>query len=512
MRTDPGKVFGILVMFAAILLSMVGTLATTSPSILDTDAATYVIVVMLMLFPFLLFMLKEDLHLNKDMKVAGIGVIIFVVYVLLLSYFRVGLSYVFETFRVDALLIPLLILSFSIILFGTSAPKKFIPIMIYSFFASPLILIPILLQNSAFASLNAAFVYNVLKSFGAPVTLSGINITSASNNTISIATTCAPIGTFIALLMFLIPVAYLYKGELKRKALWLASGFILMFVFNFARMFVIAYSWIYYGISQALSIFHLFAGQLLFYLAVIVMLLVAGKYGMSLDKLKKGQLQYLRRDFATAHKNFGFLWIIPIALGAVACLLSVPYLNAIYTSPSFFYGNISTIGQNSIYQGIGDTLATYSQYTIRLDQKNYTYSFAIINGTSSVNATYVTTFATTRPISGFVVTGANKIFDERTYLLHNGIKLTSAEASSGNDTFYIDYFAAPFIASGEYVSVNYEFFSLVNQSGKTCSPPGFASLGAINYIQSGVYDILSGNIGSSSKVLCGAFFIANSIQ
>ena len=111
MRTDPGKAFGIVVLLVATLLAMAGTLLATNFSVLDTDPASYVIVVMLMLFIFIVFSLKEDLHLNRNRKAAVYGIAVFIVYILLLSYFRVSLSSAFMTFRVDALLIPFVVVS-----------------------------------------------------------------------------------------------------------------------------------------------------------------------------------------------------------------------------------------------------------------------------------------------------------------------------------------------------------------------------------------------------------------
>ncbi len=512
MRTDPGKVFGIIVIVVALLLSMVGTLLITSPSILDTDVATYVVVVMLMLPIFLFFMLKEDLHLTKDRKDAAIGVIVFVLYVLLLASLRVGLSSAFLTFRIDALLIPLIIISFATILFGLRNLAKFIPVTLYSLFASPLLLMPILLQNSTFAKVNAIFVYYVIKAFGVPVTLNGISIVSAANTSISIAGTCAPIGTFVALIMFLIPVAYLYKGGISRKVAWVFSGFLIMLLLNFIRMFIIAYYWAYSGIGQAVAVFHLFAGQILFYGTIIIMLLIAKKYGMQLERLRKGQAPTLGKDLAASISKFSPYWVLPLLFGILAGALSTAYIGATYASPVFYYGNVLTINQSSTYQGIGYNLEPFGTNAIKLGEENYNYSFAILNGPNVNNSVYIVASVSTSPAIGRLVTNYTKPLGQHSYLLKNGIRITTGYFVSGPYTFEINYFAKPYSVSGQFVSVNYEFFALANTSNVSCNAPDESALGAVNYIESGIYNLLVGNFNNRyGDVLCSAYIVANEV-
>ncbi len=510
MRTDPGKVFGIIVLFVATLLVMAGTLLSTNLSVLDTDPASYVIVVMLMLLVFIVFSLKEDLHLKRSKRMATYGIIVFIAYILLLSYIRVGLSFVFATFRIDALLIPLAIVPFILILFGTGGVKRLAPLLVYSLFMSPLLLMPLLLQNSAFANINAVFVYDTLKLFGAPVTLNGITITSLSNTSISIATTCAPIGTFVAVVMFLIPVAYLYRGRFARKIVWVLSGLALMLVLNFVRMFWIAYSWVYYGIGQAVAIFHIFAGQIFFYAVIIVMILLAGRYGLRIARLAKGQLGVLAKDFSRRRSAFGYYWVIAIAFGVIGLLFSLPYLSAVYASPSFFYGSLSSVGRNATYSGIAASFAEFSPNVIRIGEQNYTVALAILNGSQSNNATYVVVGAVSTPLPGVAVTNYTSTVSSSSYLLRNGIRISSAVGYSGSNRFDINYFAAPFSLSGHYFSINYEFLKLASGGVPSCSMLTYKSAGVFNYVESVIYNTLSGSSDyKANGIMCDAYAVAN---
>ncbi len=510
MRTNPGKVLGIIVLFIATLLTMFGTLLSTNFSVLDTDPASYVIVVMLMLPVFILFSMKEDLHLARSGRELAYGIGVFVLYILLLSYTRVGLSFVFATFRIDALLIPLALVSFILMLFGASGLRKMAPVLIYALFMSPLLLMPLLLQSQAFANINAAFVYGALKQFGVPVTLHGITITSSANTSISIASTCAPIGTFVALIMFLIPVAYLYRGGIGRKTMWLASGLAMMLLLNFARMLWISYNWAYYGIGEAVAVFHLFAGQIMFYAVIIVMILIATRYGMRLDRLKRGELRALKRDFSAKIGGFGRSWTLPLALGIIGLLFSLPYLSAAYASPSFFYGNMSAVNANSLYGAISPAFSSFSPNVIKVGAQNYTAALAILNGSSSSNATYVVADLLNRPLPGSAVTKYSKIVSTGSYLIKNGVRITSIVGYSGGKLFETNYFAAPVDIFGHLFSVNYEFIRLASSGVQSCTLFSYASAGLFNYIESVIYNTLSGSFDySASGIMCSAYAVAN---
>ncbi len=507
MRTDTGKVLGIGVLFVAVLLSMITIISVTNFTILDTDSTTYVIVVMLMLFVFLVFSLKERLQLNRDGAQIFYGALIFAGYIFLLSYLRVSLSFVYTTFGIGALLIPMAILSFTIMLFGFDGVRRLWPVIVYALFASPLLLMPVLWQGGSFATANAYVVYGAMKLFGVPVTINGIMITSQAGASISIAATCAPVGTFIALVMFLVPIAYLFDGPRKRKGLWVLSGFALLLLLNFGRMFLIAYSWSHYGITQAVAVFHLFAGQILFYAAIIAMLLLAGRYGLRVLKLRKNQLRQLGADVRERGWGFNRSCAITLSLGVVALLFSLPYLNSIYASPTFFYGNISAPEAHTLYQMAGQSIGYIYPNALAVGENGTSYAFAIENSTSG--ATYVIAWAVPVPSQGPIEVGNSLSANQGRYMLENGVSVGAAIASTENYTFELNYFALPFNVSGSHVSVNYEFLSLLNSSIPTCRDIGYTSIGLFNYIESSIYNTLNGNFNyGASGFLCSAYLTA----
>lgn len=504
----PDKLFGIIVLFIAVLLSTAIIISRASFSILDTDPATYVIVVMLMVFALIVFSLKKRLKLNKDRREFALGITIFIVYVLLLSYVRVAMSFAFSSFGIDALLVSLPIISFIIILFGRDGAMKLWPIAAYYLFASPLLLMPLLLQNSAFARINAEFVYYLLRVFGAPVTINGITIASQTSTSISIASTCAPLGTFVALAMFLLPVAYLYDGRNRNKGLWVVSGIALMLLFNFIRMFGIAYAWSYYGINQAISTFHLFAGQILFYAAIIIMLVIASGYGLILPKAS-------RRGRSTVHfirsiHDSGYGFAIVLLLALIAFAFTFPYLNASYTSPTLFYNNITRSQNIALYKAAGNAVAQNYNSIIGIGSNGTNYGYALVNLTDQNASIFIIASAAPIPVFGKLPVNASKhSYGRMTFLLQNGVGFRVADVISGNYTFAVDYFALPVTVNGESFSLNYEFFRLLG--GHPCSPPGYKQIGVVNYLESVIYNTLSGQFDySPNGLICQAYVTASS--
>jgi exosortase/archaeosortase family protein len=514
MVTDSKKVVGIVLLFIAVLIATINIILVTNFSILDSDPTTYIIVVMLMIFAFIAFSLKEDLHFAYNKKAIIYGIIIFVAYLLILSYLRGAFSYVFSTYRLDALLIPLLLSSFILIIFGFNGLKKLKFLLIYALFASPLLLMPLFALNSGFANANAYFVYDVLKVLGAPVTINGISITSSSLLSISIATTCAPLGTFAALAFFMIPVAYLYEGRSKNKALWVASGVALMLLFNFIRMFIIAIEWLYYGLGQAVGVFHLFAGQILFYIAIIVMLLIAGKYGMKLGRVKKHAFANAKKEFTfKSVRHIALPIVLVIALAILGMLFTLPYLSVIHASAANFYANVNYINQTFAYRVAGGTLGKISSNALTVGATGFGAVFAINNGSNINNTIFVIASVKNTPTVGYMVTNYTGIENEHSYIMKNGITLRSAVLRSGNLTFDINYFSAPYNISNIYISTNYEFFRAVNSSSiSSCDLVDYQNAGLFNHIESDIYNTLNGRFSYSNYgFMCDAYLVANEI-
>jgi exosortase/archaeosortase family protein len=496
-RGSGGKIIGMAVVALSFFLAAYNSISGTSALISDSNPAAYGIVAMLMIFLVLGFSLKKEMKPDIGRQGIYAGVAVFAVYIAALSYLRGALSFLFWSFRIDALLFPLVLISFILIVFGGKGVRKLKFPIIYSAFASPLLFYPLIKLNDAFVGINASAVYGMMRLAGIAVQKSGILLTAPSSYSISIASTCAALGIFIALLLFLVPMAYLYEGPIARKVAWVAAGMALMFALNIARMLSISLVWIYYGLSTALGIYHLFIGQLLFYAAIIISFLVAGRFGLSIAKVDAGWRKRISKEPGYANPALA----IPILLGIAGIIATLPYASAINVPFTSFtlHGQINSLALRSGEVGL---LANSRMNVADLGSGYGGEMFALgspaANGSGQI---YVAAYAVggahnqIPPInySGLKPTGA--------VILRNGITVSSAVADSGGKTFYISYFSVPQPVDGGYLTTVYGFFSLSQPS--LCNDTGI-----IGRTESYIYDALSGQ--GRGGVMCAAYLAAAS--
>ncbi len=363
--------------FAVLLgLSLAYSFYFTQPNISDIDPFTYIIIPIIMLPVFALFYIKENINdINIGKKEILFGFIFFIVSILTISIIRVQLSYLFLTYRIDMIIFPLMILSLISLIFGINNIKKFIPLILYSVLASPLIIIFLINQNAVFTTINTEIVYSIVKIFVssaayvAPITI------LANGYRIGIGESCVGLGIIISIIFLLIPVAYFYSGKLKNKILWIISGVVTILALNILRMTLIALEWIFNGPTNALSIFHEFAGILIFYVAIIITLLISQKFKLDFPKFKKLQ----RRN----RSNFGLAFIGII----LACIFSFLYFinyasyQNIYLSPMLSVNNYN-LSHNAFKQEISSINAI--GYYEELIPENNTYVIALYNATNGI--------------------------------------------------------------------------------------------------------------------------------
>ncbi len=248
MRYD-GKL-GILVFLIATVVLLSTSLFITPLAVSDADPSTYVIVPMLMLPLFVLFSLKAGADPDVGRRDVAIGSAMFAAFILLTLFLRFYFSFLFLSFRMDLLVLPLALAALAVLLFGTRNLGKFRGVILYALFASPPVLFLLLESYNAFTSINSVIVYGLLRPFVAGVKYVAPITISANGYNIGIGQACVSIGIFIALALFLVPVAYLYDGKDSKKAAWVASGVALLFAFNIFRMLFVSYEWLAYGPSE----------------------------------------------------------------------------------------------------------------------------------------------------------------------------------------------------------------------------------------------------------------------
>ncbi len=319
MRYDSKTATILLAAFIFVLL--INAFRITPLAISDTDPSTYIIVPMLMLPVLALFMGRLRIVPKVARRDLIIGATFFAVFLAASVVLQAYFSYLFVGFRLDMLLFPLAIAGLVTVLFGLANLGRFKALMIYALFASPIVLVPIMGLAGSFTVFNTVIVYSILKLFMSSASyLPPISIL-ANGYDIGIGQTCVSIGAFIGLVLFLIPLAYVYDGRARDKIVWMCSGVVLLLVLNLFRMGTITYTWITSGPSEVISLIHVFIGQILFYLAIIIMILIAGKFGLGFVRRKKEKAA--KRRQSTNNTN-GILLAVVFAVLYLA--LSANYL------------------------------------------------------------------------------------------------------------------------------------------------------------------------------------------
>ncbi len=442
----------------AFLLCLVALLASslliTNPSIDNIDASTYVIAPIIMLplfFAFILF--KENPIPSTSIKSIMLGFALLIALAVLMSYLYYSSQYLFISYRIDMLLFPIAAIALISIIYGFSNIRKFRYALIYSVLASPLIFYPVISANSAFASVNSQIIFSVLHTF-----INGVSFTapfSISYNTISIGigTACAGVAVFIALLLFMLPVAYLFDGKLSAKAYWLASGIFLLFILNLSRMAGIAAVWLVKGPSAVVSTIHLFIGVLIFYAAILIMLPAAGIFGL---KIKSMKIELSEK--VTGEPSHVFAYVFAV-IGVLAYLFAsqifvnttrVPVLAAMnttqfvansITSLQYLHKIVNATGWNAsaIYYSDGRSIA------ILFSNEIFNQSNPIVGVFSATNSSSISDILHNSSISG------SRVF------INNGTIVNGYDIVSNSTEFFVFSSVLPYFTANTFSPVDTYF-------------------------------------------------------
>ena len=510
------KMIGIIVLLVAFFIGSFNILYRTGFVIQDNDPTTYIVVVMLMLFVMLGFGVKEELNIASTRRDYVLGFLVLAVYFLVVAYVRSLMSFVFYAYRIDALLLPLFLISIIIVIFGIDGVKKLKKQLVYSIFASPVVLLPIIVTNTKFVDSVAYLTYWLMKSVGEPVVKNGLSIIAPSTYSISIAATCADLGAFIALVMFLVPIAYFYTGKKLHKFYWVLTGVILFFIFNIARVFSIASIWVYYGITNAVSVFHLFAGQILFYLAIIVMILIAGRFRLGIWRVSTAKHRTFKAERGRHMQvRTGNNIVAALIIGLLGFAITLPYQSALY---------LPLMSINTTQQGT--MLAVYRAVALPLEAARMNMSILEATNSTAILALSNHTFNRTRPIYVIakmegravdygMLANYSRVWNRSAVVLNNGITLNSAMINSSDHSFYINYFLLPYKQlSGNWSVVGYEIFYYLNKTSMSISSVAgcTANTGPVNEIESAVYNILNLRGVYNNKMMCVSTISASSTQ
>lgn len=362
-------------LFAVLIaISIMYMLSFTNLTITDTDPSTYVIIPIIMLPIFGFFYIKKNIKIEIKHKDIIFGVFLFIISILLSFYLKIFLSFMFFTYRIDLIILPLILMSLISLLFGIKNIKKFYLLFLYSIFASPIFFLLILQQNILFTIINTKIVYGILSIFFKGITYSAPITIIANGYHIGIGESCVGLGLLIAIIFLLIPVAYFYEGKISKKILWISFGVVLMLLLNILRMSFIAFDWILSGPTNALSLFHEFAGIILFYISIIIVRLLQRKFGLSIPKITNKKIN---------NNKFLIMGIILAILISIIYTLSYYPYNITYVSPYSSINTNSTFGIKNLLNDINGK--GYNEEI--LNYNNKTYAIGLVNSSLGINIT-----------------------------------------------------------------------------------------------------------------------------
>ncbi len=410
------------IIILALLFFITAYMNSVQPGISDTDPSTYVIIPILMLPIFFIFKLKEKILPEVKMRDIAIGISIAIVGIALTAYLRYALSFEFSAFGIGFLILPLFVAAFTILTYGMKNLKKFRSVIIYSLFTSPIVLLPVLLQNQNFTAINSLIVYWIEKmlisglKFSPPITI------TLNNVSIGIGQTCVGLGAIFGLLFMMVPLAYFYNGADKDKVKWVISGIVLLLLFNIARMSIITSLWFATGPSQTLLTIHLFIGVILFYLTLIIMILAARKFGLEIPSFNNAKGKKI--------KEYSYALAAAVVIGIVYYSI-------------FSYGNSYISPMNLT---LNPSFNFTQNYTIQyfnnaIKMKNYTSEILIYDNNTAATLYLYNRTTTDRNITLVILTKPyeNPIQN----LLHN---------STPTESF-------TFMNSSGYITSYYQFYS-----------------------------------------------------
>jgi exosortase/archaeosortase family protein len=511
------RVVGISALLAGFILAAMNSIRITGLSVSDSDPSTYIIVVMLMLLVAIVLSVKyaPDPELKKSN--VAIGLSLLAIYVLAISYARGAMSFLFISYRIDALLFPIILASLIILIFGIKGLKRMKFLVIYSIFASPLLLLPTFQISSPFTAFNAYVVFDTLKAIGIPVLKSNLTIIAPSSAQISIAQTCADIGAFIALIMFLLPIAYFYSGKITSKIKWIVSGVALMLLLNVLRMFSIAIVWAYYGIGAAVGTIHVFIGEVLFDIAIVVMILISGRYGLRIrvgtgkhsKNTARAHRAYKERNNANPGHIAMAVFVLAVAFGSIAYYAASPYIRLADAPISNFTPSVNISNFTASVSLIRQLEAGRGNITVVGSGRDAVVAAVHMN--SSLNGSTYVVIGKAYPYAN------NSIMQEFTgnstrysgmhaLILKNGVVVHALEGISNGSLFYVNYFSLPYFTGGRYITLSYEIISNDTAAYGRC----MGNDDGADYLESALYDYEAGYFGDPYKyVLCPSYLIAS---
>ena len=200
----------------------------------------------------------------------------------------------FWPMRLDLLTLPLAAAACTALVFGTRSLVAFVFPLAFLALAWPLPY-TILLEKALAAMTNAtaaagAGVTGLLGlAHAAPGVGSSLLVVSHAGEqfTLSVASACSGLNSAVGFLLVGGASLYLIEGKVRRRLLWFAVGFVVVWLFNLLRVVALVAAARAFGRDVAIDLLHPVAGILALNLAFLLMVLALRPLGLRLRPLRK---------------------------------------------------------------------------------------------------------------------------------------------------------------------------------------------------------------------------------
>jgi exosortase len=217
----------------------------------------------------------------------GIGVVLIGVAILGGVVLPARLGAMFWVNRLDLLFLPLFVTGATILLFGLRVAWRQKVALAYLFLGWPWLYTTFLLGTlGGFTSLTLRGLNLSLHVFHVATPVAGdpgvFEVVHGGRATsISVVTACSGIDGMVGFLLIGVALAAIVSGPLIRKGLWLATGLVLLWITNLARLLLIFWAGRVAGPHFALGILHPVAGLVMFCIGVGLMSVLLRPFGLS---------------------------------------------------------------------------------------------------------------------------------------------------------------------------------------------------------------------------------------
>jgi|GEM_PF-5461726 len=254
-------------------LAFFRNISITDFDIKDNVFTSYIIAPILSLPFFMIFSFKETS--KKDLKfhfIFAICSFLILSSLILQIYLKIRFSYLYYSFRLDLLSIAFFVAVFYLLIFNKINLKA----ILFSTLSIPLLFFPVFMLKDYFNAFNVALASPFGKLFGLT---QDSEIFSKNGINIAITDECTSTSVFIAFFIFILLITYFFDGTKKRKIIFIAFSFFLLFILNFIRIILILF-FLSNGKLQHLS------GVPFFYFGIAISIFSFNKFGLKQPKFK----------------------------------------------------------------------------------------------------------------------------------------------------------------------------------------------------------------------------------